>query len=144
MIPSEAIIENPQISHEVLRLPLSEVDCEKSFIAINWIYLFNLRERLRDYRSPNMLMYYRFCEVADEFHIKEVPHSSLMTLPSSYKLLIIGAQIDSLKLMRAWTDGNESVIKEYLDLNQRLKDFIALDKEDHTKKDIMRSKSMKL
>ena len=89
-------------------------------------------------------MYYRFCEVADEFHIKEVPHSSMMTLPSSYKLLIIGAQIDSLKLMRAWTDGNESVIKEYLDLNQRLKDFIALDKEDHTKKDIMRSKSMKL
>lgn len=44
----------------LLSLPLSSLDFESSYFAVNWRFLLNLRERHREARAPNVLIYYRF------------------------------------------------------------------------------------
>lgn len=100
-LPSD-VLSPPKISTEILNIPLSELDSERSYIAINWSYLFNLRERMRDFTAPNLLIYYR--------------------LPS---LKVIGLQLDSLKMMRQWSTCIDST---HL-MNQRLKEFIDMERE---------------
>jgi hypothetical protein len=48
------------INDSVLDLPFSEVDLTKTYLAISWLYLFNLKERMRDFRAPNILIYLNF------------------------------------------------------------------------------------
>ena len=48
------------INDSVLDLAFSEVDLTKSYLGVSWLYLFNLRERMRDFRAPNVLIYINF------------------------------------------------------------------------------------
>jgi hypothetical protein len=50
------------INDSVLDLPFSEVDLTKTYLAISWLYLFNLKERMRDFRAPNILIYVNFAQ----------------------------------------------------------------------------------
>ena len=94
------------INPQVLDLPLSEVDLDKSYIAISWLYLFNLRERMRDFRAPSILAYYKFS--------------------SDYKAQCLGIQLDSLGLLRQWTTDGDSF---YVDRNQNLRNFLDYQSE---------------
>lgn len=62
-----------------------------------------MRERLREYRAPNIIIYFRFTEQRG--------------------VRIIGIQMDSINMMRAW--GEE----RYKEINNRMKEFIELDGE---------------
>ena len=50
------------INDSVLDLAFSEVDLTKSYLGVSWLYLFNLRERMRDFRAPNLLIYINFAQ----------------------------------------------------------------------------------
>jgi hypothetical protein len=64
------------VSHSLLDEPLAALDIDKSYFAINWVYLINFKQRQRDYRAPNVLVYYKF------------------TLG---RVVVLGAQPDSLR-----------------------------------------------
>ena len=103
-LPSE-VFSPPKISTDILSLPLSELDFERSYIAINWSYLFNLRERMRDFTAPNLLIYYR--------------------LPS---LKVIGLQLDSLRMLRQWSTCDDSTRM----MSQNLREFIDMERESQS------------
>ena len=61
-LPQEVIAE--KIPKEILSLKLSELDFDKCFIGINWVYLMNLKSKIQLFKHPSFLVYYRFkdCE----------------------------------------------------------------------------------
>jgi hypothetical protein len=58
VLPSHLL--DSQLDNDFLDLPFSCVDLSNTFLGISWLYLFNLRERMRDYRAPNILTYINF------------------------------------------------------------------------------------
>ena len=63
-----------------MELTFNEVNLEKTFMGISWLYLFNLRERMRDYRAPNILTYFNFTP--------------------DLKAQCLGMQLDSIPMLR--------------------------------------------
>jgi len=88
------------INDSVLDLPFSEIDLTKTYLGISWLYLFNLRERMRDFRAPNILIYVNFAP--------------------DFKAQCLGLQLDSLSLLRQWS-LDESFYKRH---NQHMRDFL--------------------
>lgn len=50
------------VNENVLDLPFHEIDLAKSYLGISWLYLFNLKERMRDFRAPSVLVYLNFTQ----------------------------------------------------------------------------------
>lgn len=59
MLPESLMIG---INEAVLDLPFHEIDLAKSYLGISWLYLFNLKERMRDFRAPSALVYLNFTQ----------------------------------------------------------------------------------
>jgi hypothetical protein len=60
---SEGLQEHlpPYLSDPMFKdLPIAALNRDTSYFALNWRFLFNLRVRSRDYRAPNLLIYYAF------------------------------------------------------------------------------------
>lgn len=92
------------LSNDIKQLLLNELDFFKSYFTLNWVFLFNLRERCRDSRAPSALIYYKLHQEKD----------------GQINVRVIGAQLDSITLMQQFGWGGTS----YSEANERLKEFI--------------------
>ena len=82
------------------------MDLSACYFAINWMFLFNVRERCRDSRAPNLLVYYKL-----------TTHNTTDSITAK----VIGAQADSLTLLQRvhWNTAG------YKQASERLREFIA-------------------
>lgn len=72
----------------LLEMPLSELDHEKSFIAINWVYLMNITQKIINSKHPNILAYYKFDQ--DRFKVIGLQCDSFSGVQLSVKDLKTG------------------------------------------------------
>ena len=80
------------------------MDPENSYIAIKWQFLFNLRERVRDATSPNLLVYY--------------------SMGGTGGGRVIGAQADNHQVIsQQWGE-----MKEYFEWAAKLKEFVEIER----------------
>ncbi|TNV82810.1 hypothetical protein FGO68_gene1821 [Halteria grandinella] len=115
-LPTEALEGLSKEERGLLGVKLGQVDVNKTFFSVLWSYMYNPKQRIRDYRAPSILCYYRFAE----------------DKPGFLMCRLIGLQFDSLTLLYEWNATSSLVLPTYNDLNKRLKDFIEIDREEQT------------